>query len=96
MSSPDPDRVVESIARRISELREQAGLTQEQVAARLGIAAKNYQRMELGKQNLTVLTLVRVAAALGVHPREFWTDPVTTGKRRPGRPRIVRPPDDET
>ena len=34
------------------ELREADGLAQEELAAKMGIAMKNYQRIESGKQNL--------------------------------------------
>ena len=46
--------------------REQAGLSQRQVARRLGISTQAYQRMERpGRSNLTVATLDRIASALG-------------------------------
>ena len=46
--------------------REQAGLSQSQMAKRLGISTQAYQRMERpGRSNLTVAALDRIAAALG-------------------------------
>lgn len=45
--------------------REEAGLTQRQMAHRLGASYQAYQRMERpGRSNLTVQTLDRVARAL--------------------------------
>lgn len=45
--------------------REEAGLTQQAMAGRLGISYQAYQRMERpGRSNLTVSTLDRVARAL--------------------------------
>ncbi len=45
--------------------RESAGLTQKQIANRLGVSYQAYQRMERpGRSNLTVHTLDRVARAL--------------------------------
>ena len=48
--------------------REESGLTQAQIAKRLGVSTPAYQRMERpGCSNLTIATLERVAAALGKH-----------------------------
>ena len=45
--------------------RKEAGLTQKQMAKRLGVSYQAYQRMERpGRSNLTVNTLERVARAL--------------------------------
>ena len=85
--SPDVDQVLMLVARRIAELREAHGLTQEEVAAKMGTAVKNYQRIESGGQNLTVRTLVRIAFAIGVPPASLWDPPSSTAPRRPGRPK---------
>jgi transcriptional regulator with XRE-family HTH domain len=55
-----------AVARRLSALRQARGLTQEGVADRLGIASQNIQRIESGRQNLTLQTIERVAGAIGV------------------------------
>jgi transcriptional regulator with XRE-family HTH domain len=83
----DSDRVVHLVARRIAELRAARGLTQEDVAARLGTATKNYQRIESGQQNLTIRTLARLAAVFEVEPIALWEPPVSPHRRAPGRPR---------
>ncbi len=45
--------------------RERLGLTQKQVAAKLGVSYQSYQRMERpGRSNLTIQTLERIADAL--------------------------------
>jgi len=45
--------------------REEAGLTQQEMASRLGVSYQAYQRMERpGRSNLTVATLDRIARAL--------------------------------
>lgn len=49
----------------LRDLREQEGLTQKQVAQRLGITYQSYQRMERpGRSNLSLATLARVARAM--------------------------------
>jgi HTH-type transcriptional regulator/antitoxin HipB len=59
------------VAVRIRRVRRRQRLTQEQVATRLAIALRNYQRLESGTQNLTLKTVERVAEALGVDVGEL-------------------------
>lgn len=66
-----PDKLVRRVTRRIAEVRRTKGLTQAEMALRLGMAEKNYQRIERG-QNVTVHTLGRIARALGVPASEFF------------------------
>ena len=50
----------------IRSWREEAGLSQSQMAKKLAISTQAYQRMERpGRSNLTVATLDRIASALG-------------------------------
>ncbi len=58
------------VSRRIGEVRRAKGLTQDEVAERLGTATRALQRIEAG-QNLTLYTLARIAAVLGVGPEEL-------------------------
>ena len=78
--------MVSDVGRRVAELRAALGLTQAELAERLGIGAKHEQRIELAEFGLTVRSLARIAIALGV-PIAALFDPPTTPKRRPGRPR---------
>lgn len=66
-----PPELIQAVARRIKELRQARGLTQDAVAEALGIAAKNVQRLEAGRQNLTLKTLANVADVLDVEPWEL-------------------------
>lgn len=66
-----PPELIQVVARRIKALRQARGLTQDDVAEALGIAAKNVQRLEAGRQNLTLKTLVNVADVLDVEPWEL-------------------------
>lgn len=63
--------LVASVARRIKELRLARGLTQDALAEALGIATKNAQRIEAGRQNLTLKTLQQIATILDVEPYEL-------------------------
>lgn len=50
----------------IRDAREEAGLSQTELAARIGIAQSALSRIEAGRANLTLGTLQRVTDALGL------------------------------
>lgn len=59
------------VAQRISVARSARAITQDLLAERLGIATRNLQRIESGRQNLTLGTIERIAAALEVAPESL-------------------------
>lgn len=59
------------VARRIQQARASKGVTQEELAAALHMAARNLQRIESGQQNLTLETIARIAAKLKMEPEEI-------------------------
>lgn len=72
------------IGKRIKELRERAGLTQEELAQRLGVtpsAVGNYEReVSHPKENV----LYRLFEALSCEPNELFADSLTP-RRHPDR-----------
>jgi transcriptional regulator with XRE-family HTH domain len=70
--APPPSDALTALLRAVGAAvathRRQHGLTQEQLAARLGIATKNLQRIERGRQNLTLGSLLTLAQTLEVDP----------------------------
>ena len=86
MPSDSPAAAVRRVARRIADVRrERAGLTQEEMADRLGCALKNYQRIESRDgQNVTIKTLTRIANILGVPVSDLVPPPVA--RKRKARP----------
>lgn len=59
---------------RIAELREAAGLTQEQLAERVGTSNVQISRLERGDRRLTVGWMRRIAPHLGVNPTDLITE----------------------
>jgi len=55
----------------LRQLRHEAGLTQVQVAARLGVPQSFVSKYESGERRLDVVELGHVAGALGVSLREM-------------------------
>lgn len=53
--------------------REKAGLTQVQIAKKVGISEVSYQRIEYGSQRPSLRTAIRIADVLGVKDlRLLW------------------------
>jgi transcriptional regulator with XRE-family HTH domain len=82
----DPQSVIEAVGRRIAEVRQLHGLTQEEAAEQLGISLRHMKRLEAG-HNMTIFTLARIAFALDVAPAALLAPPQSSAPRRPGRPR---------
>lgn len=77
---------LDSIAANVRAARTRAGLTQEALAEKMRVPARYLQKVERAELNITVSTLVRLAAALEVDTVEL----VRQAKLQPSRP--GRPP----
>jgi len=84
--SPQTEAQLKKVGRRIAELRQGAELTQEQLAAKLKITLKYLQRVEAGRHNLSVDSLVRFSRALKAEPKALFEEPRTL-MVNVGRPR---------
>lgn len=62
------DGEVCGVPNRIREIRERLGLTQEQLAERVGTTAQQISRLEKGQRGLDVPWMEKIAAALGEKP----------------------------
>lgn len=55
------------IGKRIRELREEAGVSQQELALRCGFETSNMCRIEAGNTNPTIVTLYKISSALQVN-----------------------------
>lgn len=69
MSTGSDPRV--EVGVRIRQLREQKGLSQEELGHRAGVDRTYVSSCERGRRNVSLLTLYRIAAALEVEPAEL-------------------------
>ncbi len=69
------------LAESLRKLRKEAGLTQTEMARRLGISQPTLNRLENGSQNTTLRTLTQICRALRCDPGDLF---------RPGRVTIRR------
>lgn len=58
---------------RIAETRACKGMTQEKLAAKMGISSKYLSSIERGKENPTLDTLINLAQSLGIELAEMFT-----------------------
>jgi DNA-binding XRE family transcriptional regulator len=63
-------------------MREEAGLTQEQMARRLGVSRPSYTRLESGGQNTTLKTLDVICRRLGCDIGDLFQGKVRLGTVR--------------
>jgi transcriptional regulator with XRE-family HTH domain len=69
----DPDLVV--LGRRLAELREQAGKTQESLADAAGLHWTYVGQVERGERNLSYKNLLKLARGLDLEPAELLRMP---------------------
>jgi transcriptional regulator with XRE-family HTH domain len=60
------------LGRRLREIREKRGLTQEQAAEKAGVHPKHIVRVEGGAANVTIATLVALSTAYDTRLRDLF------------------------
>jgi transcriptional regulator with XRE-family HTH domain len=61
--------------RRVRELRERIGVSQESLAARAGIHRTYMGGVERGERNVSLRNIIRLAEALEVCPHDLFDEP---------------------
>jgi transcriptional regulator with XRE-family HTH domain len=79
--SEDPDQIIQEVGNRAAELRRGLGLSQTDLAQKLGVTFQTVQSMERGR-NLTIRTMVKLASALGVSILDLLEVPAVQKSRR--------------
>lgn len=89
MRQQNPERVLKDVGRRVAELRRKVGMTQQRFAEDvLGMSLKYLQAVEAGRENLSVLSLVKLANLMGVPTIDLFAPPTTREVKR-GRPPLA-------
>jgi transcriptional regulator with XRE-family HTH domain len=68
------DNPLKRFGGRVRTLREQTGLSQEALAAKAGIHRTYMGGVERGERNICLRNIIRLAQALGVQPRDLFSD----------------------
>lgn len=73
----------ERIAARVKELRDQQGLTQEELAWRSEIDRTSMNHIENGRRNISIETLEKIVDGLETSFQDFFSGPLfQTSKKR--------------
>ena len=64
--------ITEKIGNRIRELRKETGLSQEKFAAKIGMNRTYFASVELGKRNISIVNLEKIADGLNVSLAELF------------------------
>lgn len=66
--------ITDKIGNRIRELRNRTGLSQEKFAQKIGMDRTNFASVELGKRNISIVNIEKIANGLDVSLSEFFKD----------------------
>lgn len=75
-------------AGRLKDLREAAGLSQTQLAEKVGTSVRNISRLETGVQEATWPTILALCEILGVDCTAFTKEPAKRAPAKRGRPPV--------
>ena len=64
--------ITEKIGNRIRELRKETGLSQEKFAAKIGMDTTYFASVELGKRNISIVNLEKIADGLDISLAELF------------------------
>ena len=71
MNDAELNQYLKNIGKNIKNKRLKAGLTQEDMSEHIDIDYKYYQKIESGKANITVKTLLRICEQLDEKPYDI-------------------------
>lgn len=66
--------ITDKIGNRIRELRSHIGLSQEKFAQKIGMDRTYFASVELGKRNISIVNIEKIANGLDVTLSEFFKD----------------------
>jgi transcriptional regulator with XRE-family HTH domain len=68
------DQALQTLGRRIAELRREKGLTQEALAEAMGVSRNHVADIELGVRNTGVWSFLLICKALALPPEALFED----------------------
>lgn len=64
--------ITEDLGKRIRELRQETGLSQEKFALKIGMDRTYFASVEAGKRNIAIVNIKKIADGLGVTLSELF------------------------
>lgn len=72
--------ITEEVGKRIKQLRAELNISQEELGFRSGVHRTYIAGVEVGKRNVSIITLKKIVDALGVSMGEFFSAEGDNGK----------------
>lgn len=66
--------ITEDLGKRIHELRQQTGLSQEKFALKIGMDRSYFASVEAGKRNIAIVNIKKIADGLGLTLSELFAE----------------------
>lgn len=66
--------ITDKIGNRIRELRSRTGFSQEKFAQKIGMDRTYFASVELGKRNISIVNIEKIANGLDISLSEFFKD----------------------
>lgn len=66
--------ITEDLGKRIHELRQQTGLSQEKFALKIGMDRSYFASVEAGKRNIAIVNIKKIADGLGLTLNELFAE----------------------
>jgi transcriptional regulator with XRE-family HTH domain len=79
------EEALQTLGRRIAELRREKGFTQESLAEAMGVSRNHIADIELGVRNTGVWSLLLICKALALPPERLFEDFTASTLRRLAR-----------
>ena len=65
--------ITEDLGKRIRELRQQTGLSQEKFSLKIGMDRTYFASVEAGKRNISIVNIKKISDGLGITLSELFT-----------------------
>ncbi|TMU54807.1 helix-turn-helix domain-containing protein [Flagellimonas algicola] len=74
------NRFLKKVGKNIAQHRRKAGFSQLDICAEIKMEKPNLSAIENGRQNITALTMLKIADAIGVDVKDFFGSPSSSKK----------------
>ena len=68
----ETNEILKELGRNIKNIREEKGMTQQELASLCDFETSNMSRIEAGRSNFTVGTLNKIATSLGIKIKDLF------------------------
>ncbi|MEA5554179.1 helix-turn-helix transcriptional regulator [Anabaena cylindrica UHCC 0172] len=74
MTTPDNQNIQKKFGNRLRQIRQDIGLSQEELAHLCNLDRSYVGGVERGERNISLLNIHKIADALNISPKEFFND----------------------